>query len=166
MDRRYFVFGAAALAPAYLSGLAPANAEPAFKRLLPLLGDLPGWTGEKPDGMTMDVGEGAMTTAERKYSKGDATLDVAVVTGPSAAGALGPINSGMKVETSDGHMLPGVIDGFKVLKTYNNNDKSGALMVALDKAVVLTFGYSGVGEDEAVGLARKLNWKALAAATK
>jgi hypothetical protein len=166
MDRRGFVFGAAALAAANLSAAAPAKADPAFKRLIPLLVDLPGWTGAKPDGMTMEMGEGAMTTAGRKYSKAAATIDVAIVTGPSAAGALAPIVSGMKVETSDGHALAGEIDGFKVMKTYTNSSKSGALMVALGKAAVMTFSYSALGEDDAVALARKLDWKALAAAAE
>jgi hypothetical protein len=156
------LFGAAAL----LLAAAPAAADPAFKRLVPLLVDLPGFTGQKPDGMTMEMGEGALTTASRKYAKPPATIDVVVTAGAMAAGAMAPLMSGMKYETTEGHMIPAEIAGFKVLKTWNESEKSGALLVALDKASMLTFSYRGIAEDEAVGLAQKLDWKGLAAAAK
>ena len=59
--RRDLVLGLAAL------GLSatPAFAEPAFKKLLPFLIDLPGWQGAKPDGMTM---------ATRRYQKASASF--------------------------------------------------------------------------------------------
>ena len=160
MDRRIFILGVPLLA----MGVAPARADPAFKRLLPLLVDLPGFTGAKADGMTMEMGDGAMTTVGRKYTKGAASVDIAVVSGQAAVGALAPITSGMKIETTDGHMIPDTIDGFRAMRTYNNKEQSGALIVALAKDAVMTFGYRNLSEDDAVALARKLDWKALAAA--
>jgi len=162
MECRIFLAGAAAL----FLAIAPAAADPAFKKLIPLLIDLPGFEGGKPDGMTMDTGEGSMTTASRKYSKPPAGVDVVVMSGPMAAGALAPMTSGMKYDSTEGHMIPAEIGGFKVLKTWNDKDRSGALLVALDKATVLTFSYRKISEDEAVALAEKLDWKGLAAAAK
>ena len=162
MFRKAFLFGAAAL----LLAVAPAAADPAFKRLIPLLIDLPGWEGAKPDGMTMETGEGAMTTARRKYTKSPAMIDVAVISGPMAAGAMTPILSGMKYETTEGHMIPTEIGGLRALKAWNEKDKSGALLGALDQAAVMTFSYRAISEDEAVALAQKLDWRGLAAAAK
>jgi hypothetical protein len=81
-----------------------------------------------------------------------------------AQGVLAGVAAGMKIETSAGHMISGEIDGFRVVKSYNDNDKSGALIVALGKQAALTFSYRNLPEDDAVALARKLDWKALAAA--
>ena len=143
-----------------------ARAEPAFQRLTPLLIDLDGWQGKKADGMSMDMPNGSMTTATREYQKGSAKANAAVMTGQAAIGALTPLASGMKINTSEGHMLTDTINGMQVLKTYTTAQKSGALVVALDKDAMFSFSYSGMAEDEALALAQKFDWKALQAAAK
>ena len=76
IDRRAFLsFALAALAAA--SPPSPAWADPAFKRFLPLLVDIDGWQGKKPDGMSMDMGDTSMTTAQREYQRGPAQLHAA-----------------------------------------------------------------------------------------
>ncbi len=104
----------------------------AFQRLIPLLIDLDGWQGMKPDGMSMEMPGGGMTTATRVYQKGPAKANAAVMTGQAASGALAPIQSGMKVSTSEGHMVTDTMQGMKVMKSYATVQKSGALLVALD----------------------------------
>ena len=84
--------------------------------------------------------------------------------GQTAVGALAPMVTGMNINTKDGHMLTDTIGGMKVLKTYTTAQKAGALVVALDKDAMLSFSYSGLGEDEAVALAQKFDWKAIQAA--
>ncbi len=143
-----------------------ARAEPAFQRLTPLLTDLDGWQGKKADGMSMDMPNGSMTTATREYQKGSAKANVSIVVGQTAVGALAPMVTGMNINTSDGHMLTDTIGGMKVLKTYTTAQKSGALVVALDKDAMFSFSYSGLPEDEAVALAQKFDWKAIQAAAK
>jgi hypothetical protein len=157
-------FGLAALAAAWLFLPPEASADPAFKRLLPLLIDLDGWTGKKPDGMSMDMANASMTTATREYQRGGAQLHAAVVIGPAAAGALGATLSGMSVETSDGHILTATINGLKATKTYNSTQKSGAIMVALGETALFSVSYNGLTEDEALPLAQKFDWKAIQAA--
>jgi hypothetical protein len=151
--------------PALLT-MTSARAEPAFQRLTPLLIDLDGWQGKKADGMSMDMPGGSMTTATREYQKGSAKATAAVMTGQAAVGALSPMESGMKINTSEGHMLTDTIQGMKVLKTYTTAQKSGALMVALDKDAMFSFSYTGLPEDDALALAQKFDWKAIQAAAK
>jgi len=160
MNRRSFLAGALALAA------VPAAAEPAFKRLTPLLVDLPGFSGAKPNGGTLQSGEGDVIRASRKYSKDAASLVVSVMVGWMTAGALMSIEAGPHVETAEEHTTSGDIDGFRTVKSYKTAEKSGALLVALGKRSLLTVNYRGLAEDEAVALARKLDWKALAEAAQ
>jgi hypothetical protein len=149
-----------------LWAVSSARAEPAFQRLTPLLTDLDGWQGKKADGMSMDMPNGSMTTATREYQKGSAKANVSIVVGQTAVGALAPMVTGMNLNTSEGHMLTDTVQGMKVLKTYTTAQKSGALVVALDKDAMFSFAYSGIPEDEALGLAQKFDWKAIQAAAK
>lgn len=52
----------------------PARADQAFQRFLPVLVDLGGWQGKKPDGMSMTMGNTCMTIATRDYRRGAAQL--------------------------------------------------------------------------------------------
>lgn len=149
-----------------LGTISSAHADPAFQRLTPLLIDLDGWQGKKPDGMSMDLSKGSITTATREYQKGPARVHVTVMVGPSAIGALTPILTGMNVTTSEGHMLTASMHDMKVMKTYTTAQKSGALLVALDKDAMFSFSYTGLPEDEALALAEKFDWKAIQTAAK
>ncbi len=146
--------------------VSSARAEPAFQRLTPLLIDLDGWQGKKPDGISMDMPNGSMTTATREYDKGPAHFHASVVVGQAAVGGLAPILAGLNVTTSEGHMLTDTVHGMKVLKSYTTAQKSGALLVALDKDVMFSLSYNGLSEDEALALAEKFDWKAIQVAAK
>jgi len=146
--------------------LASAHADQAFQRLMPLLVDLDGWQGKKPDGMSMEMPNGSMTTAAREYQKGPARVNASVMVGQVAAGALAPMQAGMNITTSEGHMLSGNMHGMQVLKSYTTAQKSGALLVALDKEAMFSLSYNGLSEDEALALAEKFDWKAIQAAAK
>lgn len=141
-----------------------AQADQPFQRFLPLLVDLAGWEGKKADGMSMQMGDASMTTATRDYGHGPAQLNISIIIGPMAEGSLASIQSGMKLQTSEGHMITDTIRGMPVMKTFNIKDKSGALMVALAKNAMFSFGYKGISEDEALQLADKFDWKAMQAA--
>ena len=146
--------------------LSSAYADQPFQRFLPLFVDLDGWQGKKPDGMSMEMSNASMTTETRDYQRGPAQAHALVMMGQAAAGALGPIQSGMNLQTSDGHMITSTMHGMSVLKNYNTPQKSGALMVALGKEAVFTFSYSGITEDEALALAEKFDWKAIQTAAQ
>jgi hypothetical protein len=142
------------------------SADQPFQRLLPLLVDLAGWQGKKPDGMSMQMSDTSMTTATRDYERGTAQLHASVVIGQAAEGALAPIQTGMKMQTPEGHMITDTLRGMPVMKTFNIKDKSGALIVALAKNAMFSLAYEGLGEDEALQLADKFDWKALQAAAQ
>jgi len=154
------------LALAALGVAPPVHAQQAFQRFLPLLIDLDGWQGKKPDGMSMEMSNTSITTATRDYQRGPAQAHASVMMGPSAAGALAPITSGMNVTTSEGHMQTTTMRGMQVLKSYTTAQKSGALLVALDSNAMFSFSYNGLAEDEAMALAEKFDWKAIQAAAQ
>lgn len=146
--------------------LSSVRADQAFQRFLPLLVDLDGWQGKKPDGMSMEMSNMSMTSATRDYQRGAAQVHAGVVTGQAAAGTLAPFQAGMNIETSDGHMITSTMHGLPVIKTFNIQQKSGAIMVALGKEAMFSLSYNGITEDEALALAEKFDWKAIQAAAQ
>jgi hypothetical protein len=155
---------AAALTVVWQLPLSPAHAQQSFQRFLPLLIDLPGWTGAKPDGVTMEMPGNSIVTATREYRRGDATLNAQVITGPAAQGALSATASGMKIETGDMRMSTSTVDGLAVARTFTVRDKSGAILVALGPSAMFSLSFNGVAEDEALTLARRFDWKTIQAA--
>jgi hypothetical protein len=146
--------------------LSSARADQAFQRFLPLFVELDGWQGKKPDGASMEMPGTSMTTATRDYTRGSAQAHATVVMGQAATGALAPIQSGMNIQTSDGHMVTATMRGMQVLKSFTTSQKSGALMVALGKDAMFSLTYNGITEDEALALAEKFDWKAMQAAAQ
>ena len=144
---------------------APAADQP-FQRFLPLLVDLAGWQGTKPEGMSAQMSDASVTTAARDYERGTAQVHASVVIGQAAEGALAPIQTGIKIQTSEGHMITESMRGMPVLKTFNSKDKTGALVVALGKDAMFSFAYEGLTESEALPLAEKFDWKALQTAAQ
>jgi hypothetical protein len=62
-------------------------------------------------------------------------------------------------------MSTSTIDGLRVTRTYNTKDKSGAILVALGATALFSVSFNGLGDDEALLLAKKFNWKAIQGAT-
>ena len=160
IDRRQAIrlAGAAVCTALPLSAYAQQGG---YQRFVPYLVELPGWKGKKAEGMGMEVAGSSMLTATRNYERGSAHVNVSVLTGLAAQGALAATNAGIKLETSDVHVTNETIDGMQVTKTYTVSNKSGAIVVALGGAAVLTLAYTGIPEEEAMGLARKFDWKAI-----
>lgn len=155
---------AAMVVPAAYLALASTAQAQAFQRFYPLLIDLPGWQGGKPDGMAMEIPGSSMITASREYKRGDARLNAQVLTGAQAQGAAAAASAGVKIETSEARMSTSTINGLPVTRTYTFKDKSGAVMVILGPSAVFMFTFNGVAEDEGLKLAQQFNWKAIQAA--
>jgi hypothetical protein len=143
-----------------------ARAQQGFQRFIPFLIDLPGWKGNKPDGMALEMTGNSMITATRAYERGEAKLNAQIITGPAAQGALAATKTGIKIETGDMHMSTSTIDGLPVTRTFTVSNKSGAILVALSASAMLTLTFNGVTEDEALTLARRFDWKAMQAQVK
>lgn len=151
-----------ALAGLGIAALArPVRAQQSFQRFVPLLVDLPGWKGNKPDGMGMEIAGSSMVTATRNYERGAAKVNASILIGAPAQAALAATNSGFKLETNDIHMTTSTVDGLQVTKTYTVSNKSGAILVALTGSAVFTLSYTGIDEGEAMGLAKTFDWKAM-----
>ncbi len=160
IDRRHAIRLVLAALPAVW--LVPAaRAQQSFQRFVPFLVELPGFKAQKPDGMAMELAGSNMITATRGYERGAAHVNAAVLTGMAAQAALAASSAGIKIETADMHINTSTIDGMQVTKTYTVSNKAGAIMVALGPAAVFTLSYTGIDEDEAFGLARKFDWKAM-----
>jgi hypothetical protein len=149
-----------------LWSLSSAHAEQAFQRFVPLMIDLDGWQGQKAEGLSMDMQDTTMTTVTRAYQRGSARLNVGVVIGPVAAGTLAPLQSGMNMQTSDGHLITTTWHGLQAIKSYNTPQKSGQFVVALGKDAMFSLAYNDMTEDEAQALAEKFDWKAMQAASE
>lgn len=154
-----FVFASALLAAAAALLAPAARAQGAFQRFLPFLIDLQGWTGEKPDGMAMEVPGASMITATRGYRRGDAQLSAQIVTGPAAQGATAATQSNVNVEAGDAHMRTATINGLPVASSYTVKDKSGIILVALAANAMFSVSFKGLAEDEALSLAKQFDWK-------
>jgi hypothetical protein len=154
---------AVAISAVWLAPASTAQAQ-AFQRFTPLLIDLPGWQGGKPDGVAMEIPGSSMITATREYQRGDARVNAQVLIGAQAQGAAAAAATGVKVETSEARMSTSTIDGLPVTRTYTFKDKAGAVMVILGPSAVFMFTFNGVAEDEGLKLARQFNWKAMQAA--
>jgi hypothetical protein len=167
ISRRHAIsLALAALPAAWLLRPSPARAQQAFRKFFPFLIDLDGWEGHTPDGMSMEMGSSSMLTATREYRRGPARVNVGVVMGPAAVGALAASQAGMNIETSEGHMLTSTIDSFTVIRTYNIKEKSGAVLVKLSPTAMFSFSYNGLSEDEAMPLAKRFDWKGIQTATQ
>ena len=141
----------------------PARAEAAYQRFVPLLIDLSGWSGDKAEGMAMEMSGASMVAATRNYERGEARLEVQIMTGPAAQGALAATGAVMKIESSDGRMSSAVLDGFQVTRTFTFSDKSGGILVALRDNALFSLSFNGIADDEALALAKQFDWKAMQA---
>jgi hypothetical protein len=138
-------FFALALLVSCVVGRAYAQNEPIlvpdavdYQKLLPILPESPpGWTADKPDGSTEDVGGFKITNVHRDYRKGEGNnapsaaisiLDsVANPDYVSATTAAWNNNS----ETSEGYSKPVTIDGNPGFETYEKDSKHAALWVMI-----------------------------------
>ncbi|HLH94647.1 MAG TPA: hypothetical protein VKW08_05965 [Xanthobacteraceae bacterium] len=161
IDRRHAIRLACMAVCAAALPLSARAQQGGYQRFVPYLVELPGWKGAKAEGMGMEMAGSSMLTATRNYERGGAHVNVSVLTGLAAQGALAATNAGIKLETPDVHITNETIDGMQVSKTYTVSNKSGAIVVTLGPAAVLTVAYTGIPEEEAMGLARRFDWKAI-----
>jgi len=143
-----------------------------YNSLLPLLVDLSGWNGEKPQGMEMDYGGAKAITATREYEKGDSDLTAAVIVGRQMQGSWNPAyQEGFKMETTEMSMVVERVNGFLVFHTFDKTSSDGLVMVLLQEAspdgsegAVFTFAFESLSSDEGMKLAQKFNWNKMKAA--
>jgi len=168
IDRRCAIGLALAAAALPAAWLFPSSARAAqtFQRFTPFLIDLPNWQGRNAEGVSVDMGGNSMITATREYDRGAAHLSAQIFIGVAAQGALAATHTGMKIETSEGHMITSKVGGLPVTRSYTFKDKSGSILVELGDSAMFMLTFNGVTEDEALKLAQAFNWKAMQAVLK
>ncbi len=111
-----------------------------YKKLIPILPEPPaGWTADKPEGSTVEVGEVKITNVHRDYRKGEgadaATASISIldsvanpdyVTATTAAWNLSS-------DTTEGYSKSVTIDGNPGFEAYENEQKHGSLWVMVAK---------------------------------
>lgn len=146
---------------------ATAQAQAPHERLEPLLIELPQWTAEAPEGMSLQAQGLEMIWASRQYKRGDAELNVVVGIGhPMAAQADAMREIGKAVYQAKGTSFEmDTMRGYQVARLHDKGERSGMIVVALapggGKGVTLILEYSSLDQREATALAERFDWAAM-----
>lgn len=158
--RRKLAGAWASLAFLALAALAPSApaAEP-YQAFIPFLRDLPGWTAETPEGVSMQSSAGSMVTASRQYVQGDKRLTAALIKGAETAGieAAGALS----LETTESKMTAETIDGFYVNSNFSKADKTGTVLVVIGGGALFSIEFENVTLEDALALSKRFDWKAM-----
>ncbi len=141
-----------------------------YQKLLPILPDAPqGWTADKPEGSTEDVGGFRITNVHRDYRKGEGNdapsaaisiLDsVANPDYVSATTAAWNNNS----ETSEGYSKSVTIDGNPGFEAFEKEDKHATLWVMIANRYFLQIELQNQDPKELQEWAKRIDLKKLAA---
>ena len=141
-----------------------------YQKLLPILPDAPqGWTADKPDGSTEDVGGFRITNVHRDYHKGegDKAPSAAIsildsVANPdyvSATTAAWSNNS----ETPEGYSKSVTIDGNPAFETFEKETKHAALWVMIANRYFLQIELQNQDPKELQEWVKRVDLKKLAA---
>jgi hypothetical protein len=123
--------------------VAPVN----FRKLLPFLGDVPGFTpDDKPEGQTVTMGELSYTIASRSYSSEDKSLTISIYHGPSMAPPYIAFQQmkNFQVDSSEELIKSIEIKGFPAIEHYTYEDKDATVMILLKEHLLVV-----VEEEEA-----------------
>jgi hypothetical protein len=185
MKRRFnLLLASAAVGVAALAGIllwpfgARAQAPPPpdapdvvdFSKLIPLLPEAPaGWTAEKAEGSTSDVGGFKLTNVHRDYKKGEGdnvpTASISILDSAAnpdyatATTAAWKINS----ETTDGYTKSVTIDGNPGFESYQKDQKNAALWVMVAKRYFVEIELQNQDPKELQEWVKRIDLKKLAA---
>src|SRR5216684_1955837 len=123
--------------------LIPDVADPA--KLIPILPEAPaGWTAEKAEGSSDDVGGFKITNVHRDYHKGEAsdapTAAISILDSVANPDYVEVATAGWdkNSETSDGYGKPVTIDGNPGREDYDKEQKHATLWVMVAKRYFVT----------------------------
>src|SRR5256885_7594110 len=109
-----------------------------YSKLIPLLPDAPaGWTADKPEGSTTDVGGFKLTNVHRDYRKGEGdkvpTAAISILDSVSNPDYVTATPAGWKnnTETPDGYGKSVTIDGNPGFEAYEKEQKHASLWVMI-----------------------------------
>ena len=123
--------------------------------------DLKGWKAEEAEGMSMNMGGMKMTNAMREYSKDDQEFYVTIMVGTNTMtqGQM-PVSD---IETESGRMHVKEIKGFKVYQMFDKEEKSGAIVIYMEKNETeggfTMFSFQNMTPEKAFELSENFDWK-------
>jgi hypothetical protein len=111
-----------------------------YPKLLPILPDAPnGWTADKPEGSTSDVGGFKITNVHRDYHKGEGTdaplVSISILDSAANPDYVTATTATWKLnnETSEGYSKSVTIDGNPGFEAYEREQKHASLWVMIGK---------------------------------
>ncbi|MCD6319797.1 MAG: hypothetical protein J7M03_03865 [Candidatus Desulfofervidaceae bacterium] len=136
---------------------------PPYQKLCAQLKDISGWKVEKCEGTNMT----GSPMAYRSYNKGNKHVEAAIFCGmQQAMGYWAPFAYHMQVDSTEEFMKTTTINGFPVGIGYHKKDKTGGIIVCLDKnaqqhRAVFVLNFRNMSWEEALEIAKKFDWKAM-----
>jgi hypothetical protein len=126
-----------------------AHAEPVnFKELIPLVSiNIPGWTPGTPNGTTVKAPVEA-SEAALEFTKGDASLEVAIFDGGPALGSATAMASQVDMESTEEVIKSLTIKGFKATLYLNLKEKESDLVIMVPPRFAVTVHLSGASDAE------------------
>jgi hypothetical protein len=147
--------------------LIPDVAEPA--KLMPILPEPPsGWTAEKPEGSSDDVGGFKITNVHRDYRKGEGvdapTASISILDSVANPDYVEATTGGWKntSETPDGYSKSVTIDGNPGFEAYEKEQKHAVLWVMVAKRYFVTIDLQQQDPKELQEWIKKVDLKKLA----
>jgi hypothetical protein len=137
---------ALAFAGAALAAEEPQLAEVVdFSKLIPLLPEPPaGWTADKAEGNTDDIGGTKITSVHRDYKKGEGdaapTTSISILDSAANPDYVASTTAAwsMSTSTAEGYTKTLTVDGMPGFETFENEGKHGTLWLMVAKRYVLT----------------------------
>ena len=121
-----------------------------YSKLLPLLPDAPaGWTADKPEGSTTDVGGFKLTNVHRDYRKGEGdkvpTTAISILDSAANPDYVEATTAAWNFTTTstEGYSKAVTVDGNPGFETFENEGKHGTLWLMVAKRYVLTIETQG-----------------------
>jgi hypothetical protein len=140
-----------------------------FSKLLPLLPEAPaGWTADKPEGSTMDVGGFKLTNAHRDYKKGQGdnvpTAAISILDSVANQDYVTATTTAWndKSESAEGYSKPITVDGNPGFEAYENDRKHGTLWLQIAKRYFVQIELTGLDPKELQEWVKRVDLKKLA----
>jgi hypothetical protein len=116
-----------------------------FSKLMPILPEPPtGWSADKADGSTTDVGGIKITNVHRDYKKGDGdtapTTSISILDSAANPDYVSSTTAAWNMSTStpEGYTKTLTIEGMPGFETFENEGKHGTLWLMVAKRYILS----------------------------
>jgi len=141
-----------------------------YAKLLPILPDAPsGWTAEKAEGSTSDVGGFQITNVHRDYRKGEGptapTASISILDSAANPDYVAATTTGWKLnsETPEGYSKSVTIDGNPGFEAYEKEQKRASLWIMIANRYFLEIELQNQDPKELQEWVKRIELKKLAA---